>query len=144
MKMDNSAICFTCQDFKVNAGHETKWCSKHICKKCGQNGHTKIGCMVDYENLPLPNEILFKIFDYLDDEELEKCTKVSVKINEICDKLIKSRKSKITSSMSVPQTGGQLGQPGTSQTLGNQPRPIMQILQQLINVLRQPYDHQEA
>ena len=97
--MDNSTICFFCQEFKVNVGHETKWCPKNICNKCGQNSHTKIGCMVDYENLPLPNEILLNIFDYLDDEDLDKCSQVSVKINEICDKLIKSRESKITSSM---------------------------------------------
>ena len=90
--MDNETICFTCQDFKVNVGHETKWCPKNICKKCGQNGHTKIECMVDYENLPLPNEILLKIFDYFDDEDLDKYSQVSVKIKKICDKLINTRK----------------------------------------------------
>ena len=124
--MDNSAICFTCQDFKVNVGHETKWCPKNICKKCGQNSHTKIGCMVDYENLPLPNEILLKIFDYLDDEELDKCSKVSVKINEICDKLIKSRESKET-MQSIQQLRNALRQPHYN---------TQQQQQQVMNILR--------
>ena len=85
--MDNENMCFVCQEFKVNVGHETKWCPKNICKKCGQNGHTKMSCLVDFENLPFPNEILFKIFDYLDAEDLNKCSQTSNRIKLICDNL---------------------------------------------------------
>ena len=86
--MDNNIICFICQDFKVNVGHETKWCPKNICEKCRKNGHTKLGCMINFENLPLPNEILFKIFGYLNEKDLEKCSQVSERFKEICDELI--------------------------------------------------------
>ena len=90
--MENNIICFVCQDFKINVGHETKWCPKSICEKCGQNGHTNIGCMVGFENLALPNEILLKIFSYLNDDDLEKCSQLSDRIKEICDKSIHQRK----------------------------------------------------
>ena len=84
-------MCFVCQEFKVNVGHETKWCPKNICKKCGQNGHTKMSCLVDFKSLPLPNEILFKIFDYLDAEDLNKCSQASNSFKNICDELEKKR-----------------------------------------------------
>ena len=87
--MDNENMCFVCQEFKVNCGHETKWCPKNICKKCGQNGHTKMSCLVNFENLPFPNEILFKIFSYLNVEDLYNCSQVSGRIKEICDKMAK-------------------------------------------------------
>ena len=89
--MDSDTICFICQDFKANVGHETKWCPKNICQKCGQNGHTKIGCMVNFENLPLPNEILLKIFSYLNEQDLEKCSKVSERFKIISDELVNQR-----------------------------------------------------
>ena len=89
--MDNNIICFICQDFKTNVGHETKWCPKNICGKCGQNGHTKIGCMDNFENLPFPNEILLKIFGYLNEYDLEKCSKVSDKFKKISDELVRQR-----------------------------------------------------
>ena len=89
--MDNNIVCFVCQDFKINVGHETKWCPENICEKCRQNGHTKIGCMVGNENLALPNEILLKIFSYLNDDDLEKCSQLSDRIKEICDKSIHQR-----------------------------------------------------
>ena len=85
--MDSDTICFICQDFKANVGHETKWCPKNICGKCGENGHTKLGCMVNFENMPLPNEILLKIFGHLNEKDLEKCSQVSERFKEICDKV---------------------------------------------------------
>ena len=91
MKMESNIICFICQDFKANVGHETKWCPKNICGKCGQNGHTKIGCMVNFENLLLPNEILLKIFSYLNEFDLEKCSKLSDRFKKISDELVNQR-----------------------------------------------------
>ena len=67
--MDCKNKCYLCEDFKISVGHETKWCPKNICKKCGQNGHTKMDCMVNFENCPLPNEILFMIFGYLNQKD---------------------------------------------------------------------------
>ena len=74
--MSNDIKCFTCQDFRINVGHETKWCPKNICQKCGQNGHTKMECMANFKNFPLPNEIIFKIFRYLSEEDKHQCSKV--------------------------------------------------------------------
>ena len=82
--MENEKFCFICQDFEINIGHETKWCPKNSCKKCGENGHTKVGCMFGWENLPIPNEILFKIFSYLSIKDLGQCAQVSKRIREIC------------------------------------------------------------
>ena len=53
--------CLFCQDFEDNVGNETLWCPNIICKKCGQNGYTKLDCMTHMKNLPLPNEIVVKI-----------------------------------------------------------------------------------
>ena len=38
------AVCFLCQDFKANVGHETITCPKSECKNCGQHGHFRINC----------------------------------------------------------------------------------------------------
>ena len=86
--------CFLCQDFKINVGHDTESCPRRICEKCGQHGHIKLECMVGFENFPLPNEIIFKIFDYLDTKSLYQCCKVSKRIRGIClSKHLKSNSS---------------------------------------------------
>ena len=64
--MEDRIMCYVCQDFKINIGHETKWCPKNVCKTCGQKGHSKMGCMTGMQNLPMPDEILLKILSYLD------------------------------------------------------------------------------
>ena len=76
--------CIICQDFKINIGHDSESCPQRICKKCGQCGHTKLECMVGFENFPLPNEIIFKIFNYLDTRTLYQCCKVSKRFRNIC------------------------------------------------------------
>ena len=47
---EKANLCFVCQDFKANVQHETKWCPSLPCKKCNQNGHTKLDCMIGMEN----------------------------------------------------------------------------------------------
>ena len=79
-----SEMCHLCQDFQLNVGHETKWCPNSSCKKCGQTGHTKIGCTFGLENLPLPNEIVLKILSYLDIVDLRNCVQVSKRLRSIC------------------------------------------------------------
>ena len=81
--MDDDIKCYRCQNFKLNVGHETKWCPENICKKCGQNGHTKTECMTNFENFPLPNEIVFKIFSYLNLEDQNQCSKVCKRFLEV-------------------------------------------------------------
>ena len=82
--MEKGKICYICQEHEPNEGHATKWCPKNICKKCGQNGHTKIECMSGMEDLPYPNEILNKIVSFLNVKDLENFSKVSKKCSEIC------------------------------------------------------------
>ena len=82
--MEDKIICYICQDFKWSVGHETKWCPKNTCKRCGQKGHSQIGCMDGKENLPLPDEIILRIFGYLDLKDLDRCASVSKRVRQIC------------------------------------------------------------
>ena len=81
--MEADKLCFLCQDYELNVGHQAKWCPKLVCLKCGQKGHSKVNCMWKLENLPLPNEILLKIFSYLRVEDLDRCSQVSKRVHEI-------------------------------------------------------------
>ena len=81
--MEEGKMCYICQEHEPKDGHETKWCSKNICKKCGQNGHTKIGCMSEMKDLPFPKKILNKIVTFLNIEDLNNFSKVSKKCSEI-------------------------------------------------------------
>ena len=81
---EESELCLICQDFKLNVGHETKWCPSIVCKKCGQIGHAQMECMFEMENLPLPDEILLKILGYLNLGDLIECSKVSKRLKEVC------------------------------------------------------------
>ena len=82
--MEDKIICYICQDFKLSVGHETKWCPKNTCKRCGFKGHTQIGCMAGKKNLPLPDEIILRIFGYLDLKDLDRCARVSIRVRKIC------------------------------------------------------------
>ena len=73
---EESELCLICQDFKLHAGHETKWCPSIVCKKCGQIEHAQMECMFGMENLPVPDEILLKILGYLNLGDLISCSKV--------------------------------------------------------------------
>ena len=77
-------MCYICQEHEPKDVHETKWCPKNICKKCGQNGHTKIGCMSEMNDFPFPKKILNKIVTFLNIEDLNNFSKVSKKCSEIC------------------------------------------------------------
>ena len=88
--MEFEKICFICQDFESSVGHKTKDCPNIICEKCGQKGHVKVQCMFKMENLPLPDEILLKIFSYLSFKDIGSCSQVCKRTHEIChDKSLK-------------------------------------------------------
>ena len=97
--MEEEKMCYICQEYKSNEGHETKWCLKNICKKCGQKGHTKIGCMSEMEDLPFPNEILDKIVSFLNIKDLDKFSKVSKRCAKIC--LLQNPKLKTGSKQNI-------------------------------------------
>ena len=84
IKMEDEIQCYICQDFKWSVGHETKWCPKNRCKRCGRKGHSQVRCMTGRENLPLPDEIILKIFGYVDLKDLDQCARVSKRVKQIC------------------------------------------------------------
>ena len=82
--MEGDKICIGCQDFETNVGHQGEWCPNIICQKCGQPGHTKIHCMTGLENMPLPNEVLFKILNFLNSsKDLARCSQVNTKFRDV-------------------------------------------------------------
>ena len=84
-------VCIHCQDYESNVGHTAERCPKTVCENCNKNGHIKVHCMSRMEDLPFPNEILFKILSYLSIQELKKCEQVSKRIREI-SRLAQKRK----------------------------------------------------
>ena len=88
-------MCYICQEHKISEGHETKWCPKNFCKQCGQKGHTTIGCMSGMEDLPFSKKILDKIVSFLNIKDLDKFSKVSKKVFEICQPEILLQKQKL-------------------------------------------------
>ena len=106
--------CITCQDFKINVGHDSESCPANICKKCGQTGHVKFKCMAGFENLPLPNEIIFKILSYLEIQDLYRCSQTSKRIRGIClsDQLKNnSRLSEVLNLMHETTKSGIIAEP---------------------------------
>jgi len=84
-------ICIVCQDFEANVGHQAKWCPKIICQKCGQPGHVKLHCMIGFENMPLPNEVLFKILNFLNSKDLAKCSQVCTRFGDVVNEVSGNR-----------------------------------------------------
>ena len=53
------------------------------CRKCDQRGHTKTGCMLGMEDMPLPDEVLLKIFKHLNYYDLIQCAQTSLRMQKI-------------------------------------------------------------
>ena len=84
--MEGDRICIVCQDFEANVGHQAERCPNITCQKCGQPGHTKIHCMIGMENMPLPNEVLLKILNFLNPKDLARCAQVNRKFRDaVCE-----------------------------------------------------------
>ena len=83
-------LCKICLGFKIHVGYDTNHtescpaCPKNSSKKSGKQDDTKLEWMVAFKIFQLPNEIIFKIFDYLDTQSLYHCCRVSKKIRSIC------------------------------------------------------------
>ena len=80
--MEKDKICIVCQDFEVNVGHQAEWCPNIICQKCGKPGHTKIHCMTGLVDMPLSNEVIFKILNFLNPKDLARCSQVNRKFRD--------------------------------------------------------------
>ena len=94
-------ICLVCQDFEVNVGHQAKWCPKIICQKCGQPGHVKLHCMIGFENMPLPNEVLYKILNFLFSKDLAKCSQVCTRFGDVVSEVSGNRMMEMKKSLTL-------------------------------------------
>ena len=83
-KMEAKNYCAICQDFEVRVGQGSMQCPQIVCLKCRQNGHSKIQCLFNKENLPFPDEILLKILSYLNVIDLRRFAQVSKRLQKIC------------------------------------------------------------
>ena len=73
-------LCLHCQSF---CDHDTVFCPERTCKKCGENGHIKLNCMKNMENMPLADEMVLKIFSYLNKTDLANVAQVSKRLKRI-------------------------------------------------------------
>ena len=84
--MERKKICIVCQDFEANVGHQAERCPNITCQKCGQSGHTKIHCMIGLEDMPLPNEVLLKILNFMNRKDLARSAQVNRKFRDaVCE-----------------------------------------------------------
>ena len=83
-QVEKVKFCTICQDFEIIIGHGSMQCPRIVCRRCGQKGHTKIHCLFESENLPLPDQIFLKIIGYLDVIDTIHCSQVSKRLQKIC------------------------------------------------------------
>jgi hypothetical protein len=57
----NEPLCFLCQEYEIDIGHQTSSCPKQYCKKCHQRGHYAINCEKFGKDFVTKNEQLVKI-----------------------------------------------------------------------------------
>ena len=54
-------ICFLCQEYEVDIGHQTILCPKQFCKKCHQAGHFAMNCKIFCKDFVTKDEQLVKV-----------------------------------------------------------------------------------
>ena len=54
-------ICFLCQEYEVDIGHQTILCPKQFCKKCHQAGHFAMNCKIFCKDFVIKDEQLVKV-----------------------------------------------------------------------------------
>jgi DNA repair exonuclease SbcCD ATPase subunit len=54
-------ICFLCQEYEVDIGHQTILCPKQFCKKCHQAGHFAMNCNIFCKAFVTKDEQLVKV-----------------------------------------------------------------------------------
>jgi hypothetical protein len=54
-------ICFLCQEYEVDIGHQTILCPKQFCKKCHQAGHFAMNCKTFCKDFVTKDEQLVKL-----------------------------------------------------------------------------------
>ena len=90
-------VCFLCQEYETDIGHQTILCPKQFCKKCHQRGHFAMNCKKickdfvtkDEQFVKLENKDEAKTEIYFDDLPCKVETKMESSI-EIKKDLVKS------------------------------------------------------
>ena len=54
-------VCFLCQEYETDIGHQTISCPKQFCKKCLQRGHFAMNCKTFCKDFVAKDEQLVKI-----------------------------------------------------------------------------------
>ena len=54
-------VCFLCQEYETDIGHQTILCPKKFCKKCKQKGHFAMNCKTFCKDFVTKDERLFKL-----------------------------------------------------------------------------------
>ena len=54
-------VCFLCQEYEIDIGHETILCPKQFCKICQQKGHFAMNCKTFCKDFVMKDEQLVKL-----------------------------------------------------------------------------------
>ena len=54
-------VCFLCQEYETDIGHQTILCPKKFCKICHQKGHFSMNCATFSKDFVTKDEQLVKI-----------------------------------------------------------------------------------
>ena len=90
-------VCFLCQEYEIDIGHQTILCPKQFCKRCHQRGHFAMNCKTLCKDFVTKNEQFVKLENedetkteiYFDDLPCKVETKMESSI-EIKKGLVKS------------------------------------------------------
>ena len=69
-------VCFLCQEYETDIGHQTISCPKQFCKKCLQRGHFAMNCKIFCKDFVAKDERLVKIEKKDDITKTENCVEL--------------------------------------------------------------------
>ena len=64
-------VCFLCQEYEIDIGHQTILCPKQFCKICQQKGHFAMNCKTFCKDFVTKDEQLVKL-ENKDETKTEK------------------------------------------------------------------------
>ena len=59
----NEPLCFLCQEYEIDIGHQTSSCPKKYCKICHQRGHFAMNCKTFCKDFVTKDEQMVKLED---------------------------------------------------------------------------------
>ena len=69
-------VCFLCQEYETDIGHQTISCPKQFCKRCLQRGHFAMNCKTVCKDFVDKDEQLVKIEKKDDVTKTENCVEL--------------------------------------------------------------------